>query len=84
MGSWRLLMLSRNIIMIMVRMVNVMIKAIAELKKYNARLTTVINELETLEDGVGADYTDVITDIRWNVLMLENRRESLQRRGRTQ
>ena len=64
--------------------VMVMIKAIAELKKYNARLTTVINELEVLEDGVGADYTDVITDIRWNVLMLENRRESLQRRGRTQ
>ncbi len=59
------------------------IKAISELKKYNARLTTVINELETLEDGEGADYTDVITDIRWNVLMLENRRESLQRRGRT-
>ena len=62
----------------------VTIKAILELKKYNARLTTVINELETLEDGVDADYTDVITDIRWNVLMLENRRESLQRRGRTQ
>ena len=62
----------------------VTIKAILELKKYNARLTTVINELEELEDGVDADYTDVITDIRWNVLMLENRRESLQRRGRTQ
>lgn len=60
------------------------IKAILELKKYNARLTTVLNELETLEDGVDADYTDVVTDIRWNVLMLENRRESLQRRGRTQ
>ena len=60
-----------------------MIKAIAELKKYNARLTTVLNELETLEDGVGADYTDVVTDIKRNVLMLENRRESLQRRGRT-
>lgn len=61
------------------------IKAILELKKYNARLTTVLNELETLEDGVGADYTDVVTDIRGNVLMLENRRESLQvRRGRTQ
>ena len=59
------------------------IKAIEELKRYNARLTTVLNELETLEDGVDADYTDVVTDIRWNVLMLENRRESLQRRGRT-
>ena len=62
----------------------VTIKAILELKKYNARLTTVINELEELEDGVDADYTDVITDIRWNTIMLENRRDSLQRRGRTQ
>ena len=60
-----------------------MIKAIAEMKKTHSRMTTILNELEVLEDGVGADYTDVITDIRWNVLMLENRRESLQKRGRT-
>ena len=59
-----------------------MIKAIEELNKYKARLNTVISELETLEDGVNADYTDVVTDLRWVVLMLENRRESLQRRGR--
>ena len=59
------------------------IKAIEELKRYNARLTTVINELEVLEDGKGADYSDVLTDIHWNVVMLENRRESLQKRGRT-
>ena len=61
----------------------VMIKAIAELKKYNARLTTVINELEELEDGVAVNYTDVIRDIRSNVMLLEQRREVLQRRGRT-
>ena len=60
-----------------------MIKAIEELKRYNARLTTVINELEVLEDGEGADYSDVLTDIHGNVLMLENRRETLQKRGRT-
>ena len=59
------------------------IKAIEELKRYNARLTTVINELEVLEDGVNADYSDVVTDLHWNVVMLENRRESLQKRGRT-
>lgn len=58
------------------------IKAILELKKYNARWTTVLNELETLEDGEGADYTDVLTDLHWNIVMLENRRESLQKRGR--
>ena len=60
------------------------IKGILELKKYNARLTTVINELEELEDGVAVNYTDVIRDIRSNVMLLEQRREVLQRRGRTQ
>ena len=59
------------------------IKAISELKKHHARMTTVLNELEVLEDGVDADYTDVVTDYHWLVVMLENRRESLQRRGRT-
>ena len=61
----------------------VTIKAILELKKYNARLTTVINELEKLEDGVGADYSQVTIDYRWLVQELEHRRETLQKRGRT-
>ena len=64
--------------------VMVMIKAIAELKKYNTRLTTVLNELETLEDGFDMDYTYTVTGFRECVLMLESRRESLQKRGRTQ
>ena len=59
-----------------------MIKAISELNKYKARLNTVLSELETLEDGKDADYQDVIIDLRWVVMNLENRRESLQRRGR--
>lgn len=59
-----------------------MIKAIEELNKYKSRLNTVVSELETLEDGVDADYQDVIIDLRWVVHILENRRESLQRRGR--
>ena len=61
-----------------------MIKAISELQKYHSRMTTVLNELEVLEDGVDADYQECIIDLRGVVLMLENRRESLQRRGRTQ
>ena len=47
-------------------------------------MTTVLNELKVLEDGIDADYQDVIIDYRWLVMVLENRRESLQRRGRTQ
>ena len=60
-----------------------MITAISELQKYHSRMTTILNELETLEDGVDVDYTDTVTDYRWLVQMLENRRDSLQRRGRT-
>ena len=60
-----------------------MIDEIRELKRYNSRLTTVLNELEVLEDGEGADYSDVLTDIHWNTVMLENRRDSLLKRGRT-
>ena len=51
-----------------------MIKAIEELNRYKARLNTVLSELETLEDGVDADYQDVIIDLRWVVMNLENRR----------
>ena len=57
---------------------------IKQLQHYNMRLTTVLNELAVLEDYEGADYSDVVTDIGWNLRMLENRRESLQRRGRRQ
>ena len=54
------------------------------LRNYNRRLTTIINELEVLEDFEGADYSDVVADIGYSVVMLEQRRESLQRRGRCQ
>ena len=54
----------------------------SKLRNYNSRLTTIINELEVLEDFEGADYSDVVTDIGYSVVMLENRRERLQRRGR--
>ena len=55
-----------------------------KLRNYNSRLTTIINELEILEDFEGADYSDVVSDIGYSVVMLEQRRESLQRRGRRQ
>lgn len=55
---------------------------VEQLQQYNIRLKTVLNELSVLEDYTDADYSDVLTDTRWVVLMLENRRESLQRRGR--
>lgn len=58
------------------------IKEIKELKKTHARMETVLNELAVLEDGEGADYSEVNIDYRWIVQMLEHRRETLQKRGR--
>ena len=57
---------------------------IQQLKQYNVRLTTVLNELEVLEDYEGADYSEFITDFGFMTVQLEQRRERLQRRGRTQ
>lgn len=57
---------------------------ISDLKKLNSRLGTVLNELEVLEDMVGVDYGEVRTDLAWLVHMLEHRRTTLQKRGRTQ
>ena len=54
------------------------------LKHYLMRLNTVVNELESLEDFENVDYTDVATDIGYHTAMLEQRRERLQRKGRTQ
>ena len=59
-----------------------MMSDISDLKKLNSRLSTVLNELEVLEDGVGVDYSEVRTDLAWLVHMLESRRETLQKRGR--
>ena len=59
-----------------------MITAIEELKKSHARMTTVLNELEILEDGKDADYSEVVINYRLIVGKLENRREQLQKRGR--
>ena len=55
-----------------------------KLKLYVARLNTVVSELDSLEDFVDADYSEIKTDIGYCTVLLEQRRELLQRRGRTQ
>ena len=55
-----------------------------KLKAYLLRLNIVVGELESLEDFRGVDYSEISTDIGYSVVMLENRRETLQRRGRRQ
>ena len=54
-----------------------------KLKRYVARLTTVVNELDVLEDYEDVDYSDICTDIGYCTVLLEQRRERLQKRGRT-
>ena len=53
-----------------------------KLKRYVVRLNTVVGELSVLEDFQDADYSDCATDIGYVTVMLEQRRERLQRRGR--
>ena len=55
-----------------------------QLKRYVMRLNTVVNELESLEDFVDVSYEDIKTDIGYCTVLLEQRRERLQRKGRTQ
>ena len=60
-----------------------MFKDLRELRRLNVRMTTALNELEFLEDGEDMDYEDTIKIYRWIVQECEQRRERLQRRGRT-
>ena len=55
-----------------------------KLKGFLVRLNTVVDELDKLEDFKDADYSDAATDVGFVTVMLEQRRERLQRRGRTQ
>ena len=55
-----------------------------KLKRYVVRLNTVVNELDVLEDFEDVDYSDIKTDIGYCTALLEQRRERLQRKGRTQ
>ena len=52
------------------------------LKRYVVRLNTVVGELDSLEDFQDADYSDIATDIGYVTVLLEQRRERLQKRGR--
>ena len=55
-----------------------------KLKRFVARLSTVVNELDVLGDFLDVDYSEIITDIGYCTVLLEQRRERLQRRGRVQ
>ena len=54
------------------------------LKGFLVRLNIVVDELDRLEDFRDADYSEISTDIGYCTVLLEQRRERLQRKGRTQ
>ena len=55
-----------------------MIEEIREILKVCIDLITVANELSKIENGCGVDYSDVITDLKWNRMTLENRLKTLK------
>ena len=54
------------------------------LKRYVVRLNTAVNELDVLEDFKDVDYSEIAVTIGLCTTLLEQRRERLQKRGRTQ
>lgn len=53
---------------------------IKEIRHECQLIENALDELSVLETFEGADYSDVVTDVRWNRIMLENRVKSLQSR----
>lgn len=54
---------------------------VKEVLKICVGLISVANELGQVENGCGDDYSDVITDLKWSKMTLENRLKSLRRCG---
>ena len=51
---------------------------IREILKVCIDLLSIANELSKVETGCGVDYSDVITDLKWNRMTLENRLKTLK------
>lgn len=49
-----------------------------EILKICVGLISVANELSKVETGCGVDYSDVITDLKWSRMTLENRLRTLK------
>ena len=61
-------------------MVN-MIDELREILKVCVELISTANELSKVENGCGVDYSDVITDLRWSKMTLENRLQAVKSGG---
>ena len=54
---------------------------VKEILKICVGLISVANELGQVENGCGVDYSDVITDLKWSKMTLENRLRTLKEGG---
>ena len=54
---------------------------ILEMLNVSIDLTCILKQLSELDDGCGADFSEVLTDLKWNRMTLNNRLNSLKRSG---
>lgn len=53
---------------------------IEEILNIVIEMVCVTNKLSRYEDGESADYSDVITDLKWNLMVLNNRLSDLSKK----
>ena len=58
-----------------------MIEELKEILCVCIDLVCISKQLCEIDDGCGADYEDVITDLKWNRMTLQNRLNSLKEGG---
>jgi len=58
-----------------------MIEDLKEILGVCIDLICIARQLADIENGCGADYEDVITDLKWNRMVLQNRLNSLKEGG---
>ena len=56
------------------------IKAITELQKTHEEMGEVLKELAVLDDGIGADWSQIVIDYKWLVNECNHRLTTLKQR----
>ena len=54
---------------------------ILEMLNVSIDLTCILKQLSECDDGCGADFSEVLTDLKWSKMTLNNRLNSLKRSG---
>ena len=54
---------------------------ILEMFNVSVELVCILKKLSEIDDGCGADFSEVLTDLKWSKMTLNNRLNSLGRSG---